>query len=56
MSGARESSLTKSRKCVKDFTTSFALNLMQHARQKLRDVFVLWKMSSDIYALDRMHR
>ena len=54
--GQEESSLTKSRKCVKDFTTSFASSLMQHARQRLRNVSVSWRMSSDIYALDRMHK
>ena len=53
---ARESSLMKSRKCVKDFTISFASSLMQHARQRLRNVSGSWRMSSDIYALDRMHK
>jgi ribosomal protein S6 len=38
------------------FTTLFVSNLRQHVRQKLKDVFVSWKMSSDIYALDRMHK
>ena len=51
-----ESSLMKSRKCVKDFTISFASSLMQHARQRLRNVSGSWRMSSDIYALDRMHK
>ena len=43
-------------KMHEDFTTLFASKLMQHVRQKLKDGSVSWKMSSDIYALDRMHK
>lgn len=54
--GVREDLLTRSRRCAKVSTTSFTSRLMEHARRKWKDASALWKMSSDIYALDRMHR